>query len=394
MDLNRRQHREFREALLEAFGLDDLRLLVSDELDTTLEMIVADGGLPIRVQEVIRWARRRDQVPQLLNGARERRPQNTKLATLAEELGLASTGVRLAQPIEVDLGHTAQTTPGTWVSEGEILAPLKDRGPDGHLRIELQRVVQERGAWLNPGQFRERLAQRERQVCRVVVGSGGGTGFLVAPNLVLTNHHVITRLLDGRASPLDAHCLFDFRALADGTPVHAGRRVALHREWLVDSSPPAGSDLVVGGAEPDAGECDYAFLRLAEPIGDEPLSSEHDAPVRGWLPVADPPPAAASGHEVFVLQHPKQRPLALTLGRILGYNAGGNRLRHDANTQRGSSGSPCLNANLELIALHHAGDPDYDPQHRPEYNQAVPMAPIVQLLKQRAVKPVFWDSAG
>ena len=63
-------------------------------------------------------------------------------------------------------------------------------------------------------------------------------------------------------------------------------------------------------------------------------------------------------------------------GQSDGLNANETRLRHQVNTKRGSSGSPCLNARLELVALHHAGDPNFDPARRPAWNAAVPIAAI------------------
>ena len=63
---------------------------------------------------------------------------------------------------------------------------------------------------------------------------------------------------------------------------------------------------------------------------------------------------------------------ARTIGSVDKFNAGGTRMRHTANSKKGSSGSPCLNANLQLVALHHAHDPAYPPQ----WNQAVPFGLI------------------
>ena len=63
---------------------------------------------------------------------------------------------------------------------------------------------------------------------------------------------------------------------------------------------------------------------------------------------------------VFVLQHPLGDPLKLAIGVAKGPNANATRVLHDANTESGSSGSPCLNAKLELVALHNAGDPLYE----------------------------------
>jgi hypothetical protein len=227
----------------------------------------------------------------------------------------------------------------------------------------------------------------------VVLPGSSGTGFLVGADLMLTNHHVVQPILDGEVSVQDVHCEFDYLEAADGTPVFTPRTVRLDRaKWNEGSSSQSTSDEVGGLPEPTVEECDYCLLRLDEPIGDEPAGRTTEDPgaeKRGWIQVTDPPPFVAKGQELFVLQHPKGEALSLTIGRTLGFNKAGNRVRHDANTARGSSGSPCLNADLELVALHNAGDPDYDSDRRPEYNQAVPLTPILSLMKNDNV-PVFW----
>jgi hypothetical protein len=95
-----------------------------------------------------------------------------------------------------------------------------------------------------------------------------------------------------------------------------------------------------------------------------------------------------------VLQHPqnpvnwKLEPLKLTLGKALDVVGGGRRLRHDANTLPGSSGSPCFSVTLDFVALHHAGG---DSRHgRADYNQAIPAAKIVDRLTRQGVTP-FWN---
>lgn len=394
MELNGRQRQALREALSSTFNLHGLELLVSDNFNEQLGNIVLDGNLAHRAQEIILWADRRGWVFELIAAAQLRRPRNVPLAELAQEIGLASTGSRLVQPAIVSLTAVSKQD-GTWVKPEDIDESL--RAPAGKpLHISLERVVQERGSWINIGQFVQKLSERQQQICRVVLPGSSGTGFLVGPDLVFTNHHVIKPLLDNKVSVQDVHCLFDYRELSDGTTLLDGRRVKLHAEWLIHKSPPSPSDEVVGGPDPGPDQCDYALLRLEEEVGNEPAgvqTADADAEARGWIPVADPPPPAAAGHEVFVFQHPKTEPLRLSIGRILGFNNAGNRLRHDANTRSGSSGSPCVNADLELIALHHAGDPDYDPDHRPEYNQAIPFLSILASLKKDVTVPAFWESS-
>jgi V8-like Glu-specific endopeptidase len=56
---------------------------------------------------------------------------------------------------------------------------------------------------------------------------------------------------------------------------------------------------------------------------------------------------------------------------------------YKTNTEAGSSGSPCFNANWDLVALHHSGDPNFDPGHKPTYNEGIPFSAIANLLHER-----------
>ncbi len=68
------------------------------------------------------------------------------------------------------------------------------------------------------------------------------------------------------------------------------------------------------------------------------------------------------------------------------------RLRHKTATLPGSSGAPCFNANLDLVALHHAGDPAETPGRPAEYNQAIPIGAIIALLTTRHLAGVLTES--
>jgi len=88
-------------------------------------------------------------------------------------------------------------------------------------------------------------------------------------------------------------------------------------------------------------------------------------------------PAVAAGNQVFLLQHPAGKPQQLTVGTVKSFNGTGTRVRYDANSKKGSSGAPLFNADLQLVALHHAHDPN-DP---PAWNQGVPLAAIQKIFK-------------
>jgi hypothetical protein len=122
-------------------------------------------------------------------------------------------------------------------------------------------------------------------------------------------------------------------------------------------------------------------------VGDQPGP---DGKTRGWIATSRGTAVPASDSILFVAQHESGNPLKLSMGAAKGANANGTRLLHTANTLKGSSGSPCLNARVELVALHNSGDPLYDGvQGKPETNRAVPIEPILAHLEARSA-PRFW----
>jgi hypothetical protein len=181
---------------------------------------------------------------------------------------------------------------------------------------------------------------------------------------------------------------FDYKRLSDSI-VNQGTVFSLApTDWLVDASPPSAVDSKLepkpGVPKPD--ELDYAIVRLqgspgSKPVGDKP--DKQDAP-RGWIPV-DKPAAVQPGSPMLILQHPDGAPLklALDMSGVLGLNANNTRVKYNVNTEGGSSGSPCFSAEWNLVALHHSGDPNFDPDHKPDYNEGIPIDAILQLLAAR-----------
>src|SRR5262249_42434947 len=138
--------------------------------------------------------------------------------------------------------------------------------------------------------WREKMAQIEGQVCRVELnGNAAGTGFLVGPDAVLTNYHVLESVLKGTRQADAVTCRFDYKVLADRSRVE-GTVVAPHRgEWTLDSSPysPAEQPRPPEPPPPTPDELDYVLVRLARSVGQESASPKGggEAPRRGWLTI-------------------------------------------------------------------------------------------------------------
>lgn len=336
----------FRKAVANAFDEASLELLTTDYFTLSFAKISAPGfgkTFEFRVQELINNARMDDWLVDLVAAARERRPKNAEIASIAEKLGLTITGPRL----------------------------------NNQTGKSLEQLIKENAKFINPTVFRERLPELEGQVCWVDIPGGGGTGFLVGADLLLTNQHVIDRISQNLARASDVRCRFDYRQALDGSVPTKKKpiTVGLDDSWLVDSQPPSQADWDPTLSEAGEKEGDYAILRLAEPIGDLPVGGDTvdpNAQPRKWIDTTADVPALTAGNQVFVLQHPRGEPLQLTVGTITEFNATGTRVRYDANSKDGSSGSPCFDADLRLVALHHA----HDPATPPKWNQAIPFSVI------------------
>jgi hypothetical protein len=256
-------------------------------------------------------------------------------------------------------------------------------------QLQLERFVVESNGLKDVVKWRETLGTLEGQVGRVEIPKGTdsefGTGFLLGPNVLITNHHVMRLVKAKLVKPEDVILRFDYKRRGDGLTVNEGV-YRLAADWLIDESPIGPNDFK--GEEPNPDQLDYALIRVEGEPGNDPvggpevLDKNPDAGPRGWIKLPAVAPDLAPDTSLFILQHPKGDPLKLAIDThaIVGVVHGGRRLRYRTNTDAGSSGSPCFDANWNLVALHHMGDPAFGPA---QFNQGVPFPAIVQLLEDR-----------
>ncbi|GAB2677989.1 trypsin-like peptidase domain-containing protein [Thalassiella azotivora] len=358
--LNGPELQQLRDALLDAFTLGSLTEMLRFRLDRHREHLSLANDLPTIVLDVLTRAEYESWTAELLTGARASSPQNARLLAVAQQFGLATA-----------------TPP----------------------RRELELRITEAGGLLDVVRWRERLGRAEGRVCRVeVTGADGagealGTGFLLGPDLVLTNHHVVAPVLRGDVPATRLAFRFDYKVLGDGVVLNPGRVHRAAPDWDVDHSPPSPLDEQVDPPQaPGADELDHALVRLAEPAGSEPLSAgagaEADAPPRGWFEPPVSPHDFTKHPALFILQHPAGGPLRLAVDTdavlgTAGPDGAPTRVRYRTTTEPGSSGSPCFDADWNLVAVHHSGDPKYLTGAAPRYNQGVPVAAVLALLAAR-----------
>ena len=351
--LNGAQRKIVRQAIASAFldGASIDMFLDSELSKPPLAYFAGGANAEQQVFNLIRAAQAEGWTGDLISRLQVSRPRNTLVRNLPNALRLAA-----------------------------VEAP--PRSPT--LDMSLEKIVSG-GGFTDLRIWAEKMATISQTVCRIENADEKphGTGLLVADDRVLTNYHVVEDYLAGKLDPANIRCRFDYARDAKG--LEEGRPVALAAgsKWIVAHSAYDAADLSGTGIPADD-NLDFALLRLNEAAGTHEVGG---GARRGTLSVSRQSSLPGEKSPVFIVQHPKGTPLALAIGIVLGVNEGGTRLRYDADTLNGSSGSGVFNQRLELAALHHAGDPTS--KIRAQYNQGIPIGVIVTMLEQKGIDP-FW----
>ncbi len=331
----------------------DLRGMLRQELNLRLDDFTS-GALDERVHRLVEWAEARGRVEELVAGARIANDGNAALKHFADRY-LSSIQRSVAQ---------------------------RERRP------ELEKIVRSNLAFKDISAWRARLERIERQVCVVeIAGHPAGTGFLVAKDLVLTNHHVVRSQLQESKPKVVAR--FDYRVLPNAEISDKGIAHAVSgSDWLVASSPHSPVDTTPPNErerEPSRDELDFALIRLEVAAGEESVEEE----ARGWVELPNDEPLIEPDSPLLIPQHPHGKPMQLAFDTqsIIAVNEQKTRVRYRTNTDPGSSGSPCFDANWELIALHHSGEPGVIDA---TYNEGIPIYTIANALAQDVREELGW----
>lgn len=288
--------------------------VVAGEVQAALDQLqnYLGGAVPRLSREVSLHAARhsrlrRDQRKGLLSRDAAQAEQNRLVEDLLELLeeipGQVSLALSPVQPARPSAG-AREATP--------------DSGPETILHVNVLKQVD----WLG------RAVEVSKSVCRVLTPGGLGTGFLVAPRLLMTNSHVIPD--PGLAGQSQA----EFNYEQDIT----GRYLTTYRYRL--------DPAVFHTSPPD--ELDYTLVGVEAAAGLPPLESWGRLELN---PFADPIPS----EHVVIIQHPNGglKQIALTANQVV--RVDGPYMHYTTDTMPGSSGSPVFNDLWQVIALHHAG---------------------------------------
>ena len=232
----------------------------------------------------------------------------------------------------------------------------------------LQALVNDYEPFLSSKSLQENLPRVLRTVCAVALGppinSIVGSGFLIAPDLVMTNFHVLETLLDvdpgsnivsrkPTAHGKDIYFFFDYLAApAPNVPPEAGLAVTAADDWLVY----ARNRLKGDGTDHQAAvttEYDYAVVRLARRVGD--LSARKGGGnKRGWLQLPTEGIEVFTKKRIIVFQHPQKAPQQWDIGDYEKMDQSGTRVWYQVSSAHGSSGGAAVDKDGRLFALHNA----------------------------------------
>jgi V8-like Glu-specific endopeptidase len=179
--------------------------------------------------------------------------------------------------------------------------------------------------------FLKLAVERAASVCKIEIPhlNRTGTGFLIAPNLVLTNYHVLG-LNDDEVKNNAAHVVLRFGYITE----ESNQTFNLVAKQPILSQSPVENGL------------DYVLLQvdnnLTKMSGIQPAPYELSQPTKGM--------------GVHILQHPQGSTMKLAINDngITGIYQSDGLIQYVTRALGGSSGAPCFNDDWKVVALHHA----------------------------------------
>ncbi|HEY0630650.1 MAG TPA: serine protease, partial [Thermoleophilaceae bacterium] len=188
---------------------------------------------------------------------------------------------------------------------------------------------------------------------------GFGTGSLVSPRLVLTNHHVLPDRNVAASSAIE----FNFQDDVNGKELEPQ----------------------IFGFDPDTfffadEERDFALVAVRAPAG--ALAQF------GSNPLIEAEGKGVIGECVTIVQHPGGRKKQVALRENKFVDIVESFVHYTTDTEPGSSGSPVFNDQWEVVALHHAGIPA--PQSKDTggfINEGILVRKIMEFLRAQDLDP-------
>jgi V8-like Glu-specific endopeptidase len=216
----------------------------------------------------------------------------------------------------------------------------------------------------------EVLLQMSRAVVRVKTPFQTGTGFLIAEDLIITNHHVIESQKTAEKSTFQ----FNYQLGPSGKELNV-QSVGALADGLFQTSPVEDDGV-------NRSALDYSVVQISEaPKGISPLRLRRGAVKRD--------------DRVTIIQHPGGSYKKISLQNNFIQFADESVVQYTTSTEPGSSGAPVISDEFEVVALHHAGGELIEPGTKRRYlrNEGIRSSAILDDLSDKGSK-ILGLSAG
>ncbi|MDN7244608.1 DNA/RNA non-specific endonuclease [Planococcus shenhongbingii] len=207
-----------------------------------------------------------------------------------------------------------------------------------------------------------------KAVCRLTTRNRSGqiesygTGFLVAPSLLLTNHHVLHTYEAAQYAAAEFNYEDDVNFLPKEI---VSFRLDPDKLFITDE------------------ELDFTLVAVHDIDAEGVKLSDF-----GYLPLLPQPGKILEGEYVSIIQHPKGGPKAVTIRENEVKFISSDYVHYVSDTEPGSSGSPVFNDQWVVVALHHAGIPHPEDDSKWIANEGIRISSIVRHLTQHQASAV------
>jgi len=285
-----------RDVLADLYYTQDQARRLIEDAGLRPAYVNLEGDSITRWHNILREADRRNKVVAVVEVAKAEYPENKWLAAAAQG----------------DL----------WVVGGADIANVAWQGNAGGEQLE---KIMGAKSTLMPIHFLEIGLERARPVVKVRRSGGSGSGFLIAGNLLVTNHHVLESVEMARMATI----LCNYQQTRDGLDTET-------KSFRLDPDGPQ-------GAFATSEEQDWTIVRVAgnptSEFGTLTLRRKH----------------LAKDDHVNIIQHPGGGPKQIAIYHNVVTYADEDVVQYLTDTLPGSSGSPVFDDQWDVVALHHSG---------------------------------------
>jgi endonuclease G, mitochondrial len=322
LNLSNNDRKQLRETIESTYSdPDDLKIFVREELNENLAVVAGSGKHDYVIFTLIQWAIAKGYVEKLILALAKDNPDRPDILRFCALV--LRERVILNDSRDSILDKSARD-----------IEPINWEGIDV-LSEELELFLPKQFTFeADVGNLRQGLELADA-VCKITFvdrPTESGTGVLIAPGFVLTNHHVLSSQAGANLNAITQSARFEFGYVStrSGGAAHTSIMMAAGKESVVAFS--------------WIQELDYALIQLA-PSADFVIKP---VPCNTTVQLFPRSP-------LNILQHPEGEEMKVSLSNngVVKINEEKGLVLYANPTKGGSSGSPCFDNDWKLVALHH-----------------------------------------